>query len=327
MSNNPMDRLVADASLCVADLGARGGLDEDMLAIAWACEVIGFEPDPEEAKRLAGVGDPRWRKVTVLPYAIGGSNGQAILHVPESSEGASLLKHNSAMLDMFGYDNLHVDKAEIPVIVHTLDELRGSAVLPRIDYLKIDIEGAELDVLKGGESVLQDCVALKVECSFLPQRLNQPLIWEVAHYLVSRNFCAMELRDVRHWRRRNLPAHPYRINFHMPYSRGQLAQCDLIFLRSPDALLDQAQLLRLVIASAVLGYYDHAVNVLRKSPAFAAWVVETYGADLESELARWSLLAGRQATRQAIAKSLRGLVPLFRSAMNRLPYVKPRRSY
>lgn len=327
MTNNSMDRLVADAALCVADLGARGGLDEDMLSIAWASEVIGFEPDPEEAARLSKAGDPRWHKVTVLPYAIGGTSGPAVLHVPESSLGASLLRHNATMLDAFGYDNLHVDKTEIPVTVHTLDKLHASGELPRIDYLKIDIEGAELDVLKAGEATLRGCVALKVECSFVPQRVNQPLIWEVAHYLVSHNFCAMDLRDIQRWRRRNLPPHPYRIKFHMPYSRGQVAQCDIIFLRVPESSQDQSQRLRLVIASAVLGYYDYAVNVLRKFPDLDTWATRTYGVNLEQELAQWSHRAGHKATRKAIARSLRGLVPLARSAMNRLPYVKPRRKY
>lgn len=322
-----MRKLVASLAPCVADLGARGGLDEDMLPIAWASHAVGFEPDPEEAGRLRSAGDARWNKVSILPYAVGGTSGDAVLHVPESSEGASLLAHDGSMAELYGYDNLHIDKKEIPVTVHTLDELRAKGELPRVDYLKIDIEGAELDVLKAGEATLRDCVALKVECSFLPQRLRQPLIWEVGQYLVTQDFWAMDIRDIRRWRRRNLPSHPYRIAFTMPYSRGQLAQCDLIFLRSPQHIADDAQALRLIVLSAVLGYYDHAITVMRMHHTAANWAADQSNVNLELELSGWSERAGRAATAAAIKHSLRGLVPLLRSKLNHLPYPPPRRPY
>ncbi len=327
MKESPMSRLVEDLAITVADLGARGGLDEDFLSIAWACAAIGFEPDSHEAERLARNGDARWRKLVVLPYAIGGVDGPALLYVPESREGASLLRHNASMVELYGYENLHVDKEEIPISVRTLDKLRQAGELPRIDYLKIDIEGAELEVLQAAGETLGDCVALKVECSFVPQRLNQPLIWEVAAFLLGRDFWVMDARDIHRWRRRNLPGHPYRVNFRMPYSRGQIAQCDLIFLKSPESARDFDQALRLIIASAVLGYYDHAVTVLRSQRDVARSVRERYGLDLERELGEWSRRAGRRATRDAIAQSLRDLIPLCRSALNRLPYAKPARPY
>lgn len=327
MKEKPMDRLIADLAPSVADLGARGGLDEDMLPIAWAGHAIGFEPDPDEATRLATVGDPRWRKTTILPYAVGGESGSAVLHVPESNEGASLLPHNAAMIDAYGYENLHATKKRFPVDVHTLDELRQRGELPRIDYLKIDIEGAELQVLKAAAETLCDCVAIKVECSFLEQRIGQPLIWEVASYLLGCGFCAMDIRDIRRWRRRNLPAHPYRVDFQMPYSRGQLAQCDLIFLKAPKAVSDIDQTLRLVVLSAVLGYYDYAITVLRTNPDVATAIERKYGIALERELEAWSRDAGRREARAAIKSSIRGLIPLMRSALNCLPYPAPRNAY
>lgn len=322
----PIARLIDSLGPTLVDIGARDGLTEDLLSIAWACTGLGFEPDPAEAARLTSVGDPRWRDSQILPFAVGGTSGPATLHVPESSAGASLLRHDPAMVELFGYDNLHIDREAIPVSTFTLDDLRADGRLPRVDYMKIDIEGAELDVLRAGRSVLKDCVALRIECSFLHQRIDQPLIWDVVPFLLQEQFVAVEAQDLHRWRRRNLPAHPYRIDFEMPYSRGQLAQCDLVFLRSPEGLsVEQGLMLTVVVAA--LGYFDYAITVLRNDPRLAVVVMDEHGLDLERELKRWSAVAGRLEARQAVTSRLREMIPLFRSLAGRLPYVKPKRPY
>lgn len=327
MNRHLMNNLLADLAPCVADLGARGGLDEDLLAIAWATHAIGFEPDAAEARRLSEAGDPRWEKVTILPYAIAGHTGPAILYVPESPQGASLLRHNAGMTEYFGYENLHVDQREVPIDAYTLDDLRKNGKLPRIDYLKIDIEGAELEVLQAGKSVISDCVAVKVECSFLPQRLGQPLVWDVIPWLLTEGFAAVDIIDVHRWRRRNLPSHPYHVPFQIPYSRGQIAQCDMILLKAPEAIVDRNHALRLVIISAALGYYDYAITILRTRPDLSDFVEQKFGCNLEAQLGAWSRQVGKRATKSAIRTTLRSMIPLFRSVIGKLPYSKPVRPY
>lgn len=322
-----LGRLIESLSPCVVDIGARGGLDEDWLPIAWATHVIGFEPEPEEAASLANVGDERWKQVTWLPLAVGGTTGPAVLHVPESKQGASLLRHNAAMVDLFGYENLHLVRNEIPVETVTLDELFRTGSLPRVDYLKIDIEGAELAVLRAAADVLRGCVALKVEGSFLPQRVDQPLVWELAQFLLQAGFAIVEIDDIHRWRRRNLPGHPYRVGFEMSYSRGQIAQCDLVALRAPDAVDGIDQALRLIVSAAVLGYFDYAISVLRTRPEVSGHVSREFGFDLESELRTWSAARGRIEIRNALRKTLRGLVPMVRSLVGRLPWSTPTSPY
>ena len=311
----------------VVDIGARGGLDEDLLAIAWACSVYGFEPEPAEAARLREKPDPRWKKVTILPYAVGGITGKATLYLPESQQGASLLRHNADMVDRFGFDNLHTVRKEISVDTVTLDGLFASGELPRADYLKIDIEGAELAVLKAGTSVLQRTSAVKVECSFLQQRVAQPLIWDLVPFMLEAGFEVVDIHDIHRWRRRPLPPHPYVIDFDMPYSHGQLAQCDLIFLRRPDTTPDLRQAAMLIVISAALGFFDFGVGVIRAMPAIKDQIQDDYGFDLESELARWAAVSGRANLRKAIRTQLRTLLPQLRSLVGRLPFRKPLKPY
>jgi FkbM family methyltransferase len=325
--SSPVGRMIEALSPCALDIGARGGADEAMLPIAWASRIVCFEPDPAEAALMARKGDPRWREFTVLPFAVGGVSGSQELHVPEDAEGASLLLHNAEMVERFGSPHLHRPVKSVPVETWTLNDLRSAGHFDRIDYMKIDVEGAELDILRAGTSLLQDCVALKVECSLLHQRIDQPLIWDVVQFLAGSGFEVVDLQGCHRWRRRNLPPHPYRVRAEMEYSRGQLAQCDVTLLKSAAHLGGQEQVMRLVILSASLGFFDYAVTVLRARPELASAVRNQWGFELEAELRRWSAATGAQAVRQALAESVRALVPLIRAWAGRLPIPPQRLPY
>jgi FkbM family methyltransferase len=302
------------------DLGARGGVDEALLSMAPASSIVCFEPDKAEFDRLVAVGDSRWKQFTVLPFAVGGVSGPQPLHVPEDPHAASLLPHDPLMAGRFGRAHLHVPRQTLTVEAWTLDALRREGHLDRVDFMKIDVEGAELDVLKAGRSVLQDCVALKVECSFLPQRLNQPLIWDVVPCLIAEGFEVVDLQDVHRWRRRNLPTHPYRVRADMEYSRGQVAQCDVILLRSSSRIQTNDQALRTVVLSAALGFFDYAIEVVRSRPQLATEVHEVHRLNLEAGLKQWSAAVGEHVAGQSMMSGLRELVPLFRSWAGRLPF-------
>ena len=320
LATHPIGRLIDALAPSVLDIGARGGAVEELLAIAPASRIVCFEPDKAEADALAAKGDARWRQFTVLPFAIGGQSAPQSLHVPADPRAASLLEPDPAMADRFGQSHLHVARSTVTVETRTLDGLRREGQLDRVDYMKIDVEGAELDILKAGTAVLQDCVALKVECSFLPQRLNQPLIWDIVPFLGAAGFEVVDLQDIHRWRRRNLPAHPYRVRADMEDSRGQVAQCDVILLRAPSKTEHPDQALRLIVLSAALGFFDYATGVLRHDTGLIALVRERHGLDLEDGLRQWSASAGEQVAGASLKEGLRGLVPLFRSWAGRLPF-------
>jgi FkbM family methyltransferase len=312
---------MADRPLTLVDLGARGALDEDLMPLASVTHAIGFEPDQAEAARLSRATGP-WRQMTILPYAVGGTDGPGTLHVPAANVGASLLPHNESMIEEFGHEALHRTTARIPVRTRTLDGLLAEGVLPGMDYLKIDVEGAELDVLKGALSAIKHCVAVKVECAFIEQRLGQPVAHETTAYLDESEFGLVDIRDIHRWRRRVLPTHPCSSRFKMPYSRGCAAQADLLFFRKPDTITSADQANAAVLISASLGYFDHAWALTRKFPVICEWW-NSRGVNIEAELQSASARMGKAAVRGEIRKALRQLVPLFRSLIGVLPHREP----
>jgi hypothetical protein len=55
-----------------------------------------------------------------------------------------------------------------------------------IDFIKIDIQGAELDVFRGGIETLEEVLMVVSEVMFVPHYINTPLFGDVSSFLSSR---------------------------------------------------------------------------------------------------------------------------------------------
>jgi len=249
----------------ILDIGAMSegadryaGLLEQELA-----SVVGFEPNAQELAKLKAQRLPRKR---YLPYCLG-RGGPATFHVTRYAGCASLYEPDPAIIDLFMSigttqpdDNYRVVKT-IPVETTRLDDLPD---LP-CDYVKIDIQGAELDVLHGGMRTLADAVVLELEAEFVPMYKGQPLFGDLQTFLRGHGFLLHKLIDVggRTFRPMQYGENPYE-----PLS--QLLFADAIFVRdftnlapwTDDQLLKAAAILYEVYCShdlvhRLLAEYDH----------------------------------------------------------------------
>lgn len=127
----------------VADVGANHGYFTLLLATLVGCEgrVFAVEPNPHLVRllgrtlRVNGLDD----RVTLLPYAAGTRNGHGTLRVPRGFSGDGSVKHRRAA---------EVTSRRVPQ--RRLDELIDAP----IDFLRIDAEGADYDVLEGALGLL-----------------------------------------------------------------------------------------------------------------------------------------------------------------------------
>ena len=170
----------------------------------------------------------------------------------------------------------------------TLDEAVGDLGLPPPDYLKLDIEGAELGVLQAGRAALAGCAAIEVECAFLEQRLGQPLAHDVIAFLRGQGFELDEIRDMHAGGAEDPgaspPCAPSRTLFAWAPRPGRS-----IFLRAPESLAEDDAALRAVVTAAVLGFIDYGIGILRQRPSI--------GASSEGGPSAWSTRSCRHRTR------------------------------
>jgi FkbM family methyltransferase len=128
-------------------------------AVGSAGRVIAFEPHPVLSRVLRrNVSRARCANVTVIPAALGRvrGTGRLVLHPPDNFGASSL-----------GSDQASANHPRVAVDVTTLDEALGRLKVPVVDLAKIDVEGAELDVIDGARRTLAANPGMVVIVEFL----------------------------------------------------------------------------------------------------------------------------------------------------------------
>lgn len=72
--------------------------------------------------------------------------------------------------------------------MYVLDEMIASGEIPRPDFMKLDVQGFELEVLKGAENALKAGPALLLEVSFIDFLPHMPLIEDVLKFMSQRDY-------------------------------------------------------------------------------------------------------------------------------------------
>ncbi len=317
----PLRPLAEAADLSLWDLGARGGVDVSLQPLAWCTKAIAFEPDPAAAGQLRAQGPAPWADVRVIEAAVAGRDGSRQLNVTEDPAGSTLLTPRPEIAARYGIAPLCRTAKQIDVeTVSPPTACARYAVLPPA-FLKLDIEGAELELLQGAGEMLDPVAVLKTEAAFVTVRDEQPNAWDIVEWLRPRGFVLMDIIEPAYWRRGNVACAPYAAQ-RGGWSRGRLAQADLIFLRDRDTLADDGEPtsvpMRCALSAAALGYLDHARDILERPNAGAAFKGLT-GADPEPVLAEIAKRAGRRDVSRTIRTRLRDLIPLLRSQFGGVP--------
>lgn len=144
-----------------------------------------FEPLPEALRVFRGVlgEDPQ---VKLFSLALGSevSTSQA-MHVSKLDDSSSLLPIMPRYTTAFpGTD----EDASVAVPVSTLDQVMEPEAAKRPCLLKIDVQGFELQVLRGGERTLDSVDELLIECSFVELYAGQALAGELISHMWARGF-------------------------------------------------------------------------------------------------------------------------------------------
>lgn len=83
-------------------------------------------------------------------------------------------------------ENSNVPRAPRPLVSRVLDEVAQE--LPSPIMLKIDVQGAELEVLKGGEATMERCELIQLEVAVASYNAGAPTMLEVLQFMDARGF-------------------------------------------------------------------------------------------------------------------------------------------
>ena len=145
-------------------------------------EIHLFEPHPEAYLGLEGKFGHR-DNYFVYDIALSNVEGTIIFYSTQKRNCSSIRKPNPKILknrkDITTY-------SEIEVKTNTLDNVLGH--LPHIDYLKLDTQGSEYEILLGAEKMLPKIKQIKWEVEFVEWYEGQKLDKDIVEFLDSKGF-------------------------------------------------------------------------------------------------------------------------------------------
>jgi len=135
-----------DQDAYILDVGANIGFTSILLG-AHSRKVIGFEPSPTTYGFLAdNISRSGLNNIEAENYALGEEKGECeLVAFPQHRSGASISTRIEATKG-------HIAEK---IQVRTLDTVMSELDIPRIDFLKIDVEGFEKNVIEGGKGTIE----------------------------------------------------------------------------------------------------------------------------------------------------------------------------
>jgi len=271
--------------------------------------IYGFDADADACNDANAELETRnisWQEKHI-PLALGKEHGEATLHVTKVPACSSLYPPNEAYLTRFAtlQEFMSYDFS-LMIETTTLDRACQQEGIGNIDFLHIDVQGADLHVLEGAAQSLEPVLAVQIEVEFTPLYLNQPLFADVDIHLRQQGFTLFELATAHRPRTRS--------PIFSTSNSGQLLWGDAFYLRDliaePDDshLKTPANLLKLACIADALDFPDYALELLE-------YLTLHYGTDPTYNVAN------------SIVETLAQVPALVEHGLNNFPLVSSIRAY
>jgi len=138
--------------------------------------IFAFEPDPETLGYLRqNLELNACRNVTIVPAAFGRASGKLPLYMNDGTASMSTV-----------LQNVKVSDESVMVDVYAADDFVRERGLARVDFVKMDIEAAEIDFMMGGDRLLAERPFLSIAAYHL--FLGVPTVRILKPYLQSRGY-------------------------------------------------------------------------------------------------------------------------------------------
>jgi len=241
----------------IIEVGARpvdGGPEPFYSVLDWfpGSRIHAFEVERDLCEQLNRTARPG---VVYHPVALGRAEEKRPFYQTAHPMCASLYRPNERLIERYHNMEVAMLRSVGSISTVSLDYFVRENGIGPVDFIKIDVQGAELEIFEGGTSTLRDVVAVISEVEFIPCYQQQPLFGDVCAFLTRQEigfhkFLTLAGRALR----------PTMVD-NNPNTATQHMWADAMFLR--DTLqaerLSSDQLLKMAVLALMYGSPDVAV--------------------------------------------------------------------
>ena len=165
-------------------------------------------------------------KVTFLNYFLFDGKEHKVYMCHPNSGMTSLFKPYRKALEFFnGFEIFGKVEQVIDVQTTRLDDVSD---INKVDFLKMDVQGAELEIMKNGDKKLRKCLAIQLEVTYFPLYENQPSFGEIDLYLRSKGFLPHLFLENKKW---SIAPTVFNNDYRVP--GHQLLESDIVYIKNP----------------------------------------------------------------------------------------------
>ena len=169
------------------DVGAHEGeMTFPFAAVDSSLLVYAFEPNLHAATRIMG----RLRNYVVLPIAVAERNGSAELQLNAYEQSSSLLPADEAGVKSWITEQEFKVIGSVTVPTMRLDTFLDGAGIESVDYLKVDAQGLDLEVVRSAGDRLKDIAKIQLEATTASYRQYEgaPGRSDIVDFMESKGF-------------------------------------------------------------------------------------------------------------------------------------------
>lgn len=170
-------------------------------------KILMIEANPDEEKNLQKI---KSRHPATMDYAIAllgeYSNRRATFY--QMGTGSSIFEEQS-----------NIPRKALTLTTKTLDEVVSEKKIHGVDFVKLDVQGYELEVLKGAGQTLKNVEIILMEAAFLEYNKGAPLVSDVVYFMNDLGFIIYDIGTIFRWS-----------------EDSALLQADLIFVKRDSPL-------------------------------------------------------------------------------------------
>tara|TARA_B100000315_G_C14537935_1_gene569404 strand:- start:301 stop:1455 length:1155 start_codon:yes stop_codon:yes gene_type:complete len=263
----------------IVDVGARYGCNplwEN--AFGDNVEQIGFEPDLEEFKKLnEGRAKRNTINSTYYPVALHKDIGKRTFYLASNPAASGFYKPDINYWNRFQHEQSIIIKETNIIETIDFDSFAIKNGVEYVDFIKLDVEGAEFDVLKGCNKYLREGGVKGVVMEFrFHESSNQPTFADTDNYMRDLGFRLFDI-DLMRSTRKTLAAFPVKnqgkmVTWGMPCEIGQLFAGNALYFRDAvaeikcdenNSMWDENSILKLISFYEVFGLPDCAIELLQ----------------------------------------------------------------
>lgn len=164
----------------IVDVGAADGYVSSLFANEFPfTQIISFEPIKDSYKKLCRVAQ-KYKTITPVNKALGMKSNKMFINVANRITASSLFQLNPQKDENFITKNISLVRKE-KIILSTLDEEISKE--KNINVIKLDVQGYELEALKGSLNALKRTFFIVVEVSNHNYYLNGSKYYEIDEFL------------------------------------------------------------------------------------------------------------------------------------------------